>query len=114
MPRGKIEARAEVWSDRVRRWKESGLTAAQFAAREGIPRAQALSWWAHHLSRSGKASKPAAAIKMVRVEAVSVENATETRDGGVEIRCGACRIEVRPGFDEATLRRVLVVMEAER
>jgi hypothetical protein len=46
VPRGKIEAKADVWSDRVRRWKESGLTAAQFAAQEGLSRAQALSWWA--------------------------------------------------------------------
>jgi hypothetical protein len=29
MPRGKSESTAEVWRDRVVRWKQSGLTARQ-------------------------------------------------------------------------------------
>lgn len=114
MPRGKIEAKAEVWRERVRRWKESGLTAAQFAAQEGLPRAQALSWWAHRLSRSPKSDKPAAALKLVRVEPMVLESGVSVRDGGIEIRCGEYRIDVRAGFDETTLQRVLTVMEAVR
>jgi hypothetical protein len=113
VPRGKIEANAELWSDRVRRWKESGLTAAEFAVQEGLSRPQALSWWAHRLSRSAKARKPAA-LKLVRVEPVVLESGVATREGGVEIRCGDYRIDVRAGFDETTLRRVLAVMEAGR
>ena len=114
MPRGKIEANAELWSDRVRRWKESGLTAAEFATQEGLSRPQALSWWAHRLSRTPKARKPAAALKLVRVEPVVLESGVATREGGVAIRCGDYHIDVRAGFDETTLRRVLAVMEAGR
>ena len=113
MPRGKIEAKATVWGDRVRRWKDSGLTAAQFAAQEGIPRPQALSWWAHHLSRPLKDSKKPPTLKLVRVKPVSSPS-SEGISSGVEIRCDDYCVGVSPGFDEETLRRVLAVMEVGR
>jgi hypothetical protein len=54
MPRGKRESTAEVWGERVRRWRASGLPAAQFAKQEGIGRPQALSWWAWKLSTQAR------------------------------------------------------------
>jgi hypothetical protein len=113
VPRGKVEAKATVWSDRVRRWKDSGLTAAQFAAQEGLPRPQALSWWAHHLSRPPKDGKKPPTLKLVRVEPV-VSASSDVTNGGVEIRRDGYCVGVSPGFDEETLRRVLVVMEEGR
>jgi hypothetical protein len=45
MPRGREQVSAETWRDRVRRWKESGLSSREFAKQEGIGRPQALSYW---------------------------------------------------------------------
>ena len=39
------------WAKRVERWKQSGLTAAAFAAREGL-NAGTLFWWSSRLGRS--------------------------------------------------------------
>ena len=112
MPRGKVEAKAAVWGERVRRWKDSGLTAAQFAAQEGLPRAQALSWWAHHLSRS-KESKKAPNFKLVRVEPVASSSPDAPRSR-VDILRNGYTVSVSSGFDEETLRRVFAVLEVGR
>ena len=73
MPKGRRECAAE-WSDRVRRWRESGLSSSAFAEQEGLARPQALSWWAWHLSKSrgqkprrrARESKPK--LRLVRLE----------------------------------------------
>lgn len=41
-----------VWRDRVRRWKSSGMTAQEFAAREGVS-ANRLHVWSGRLQRLG-------------------------------------------------------------
>jgi transposase len=41
-----------VWKDRVRRWKSSGMTAQDFAAREGVS-ANRLHVWSGRLQRLG-------------------------------------------------------------
>lgn len=111
MPRGKSEARAEVWRDRVVRWKQSGLTARQFAEREGIERPSALSWWRHRLKQRGApAAEASPPLKLLRLEPVVLAKA----DAAIELRCGRHRVVVRQGFDEALLRRVLDVLEDEQ
>lgn len=111
MPRGKSEARAEVWRDRVVRWKQSGLTARQFAEREGIDRPSALSWWQHRLKQQGtRVAKDAAPLKLLRLEPVVLAKIDDT----IELQCGRHRVLVRRGFDDALLRRVLDVLEDER
>jgi hypothetical protein len=54
MPKAKRERAADVWSERVRRWRESGLTSSAFAEQEGIARPQTLTWWAWRLSKDGR------------------------------------------------------------
>lgn len=111
MPRGKSEATAEVWRDRVVRWKQSGLTARKFAEREGIERPSALSWWQHRLKQLGtSALKDPTPLKLLRLEPVT----SLTTDDAIELFCGRCRMLVRRGFDDALLRRVLDVLEDDR
>ncbi|HEX3854022.1 MAG TPA: hypothetical protein VHW01_23825 [Polyangiaceae bacterium] len=97
MPKGKRESGAEVWSDRVRRWRESGLTSSAFAAQEGLARPQALSWWAWRLAKDerekpckrGRERKPR--LRLVRLDAemlrpTSSEDAVEIVTGnGVRV-----------------------------
>jgi hypothetical protein len=47
-----------VWADRVRRWKSSGMTGEEFAAREGVS-ANRLHVWSGRLQRLGWVLKPA-------------------------------------------------------
>ena len=82
MPKARRECAAE-WSDRVRRWRESGLSSSAFAEQEGIARPQALSWWAWHLSKAGgqkprrraRESKPK--LRLVRLEPETLVAAKE-------------------------------------
>ena len=48
----------EDWAKRIERWKESGLTAAEFAAEAGI-NAHSLSWWQWKLSAEARTRDPA-------------------------------------------------------
>src|SRR5579863_3469069 len=40
----------EQWAKRVERWKDSGLSAKQFATETGI-NARSLTWWRWHLAK---------------------------------------------------------------
>jgi transposase len=51
-----------VWKERVRRWKSSGMTAQEFAAREGVS-ANRLHVWSGRLQRSGWALKRAVQLE---------------------------------------------------
>lgn len=113
MPRGKIEASADMWRDRVRRWKESGLSAREFAAREGIERHGALSWWAHQLSRrDAKASSENGRTQEVLRVVQLAPTAEESRTSSVEIVMpSGARLVVSAHSDVGALQRALYALE---
>jgi hypothetical protein len=91
------------WAARVHDRKRSGLTAAEYAAREGL-KAGTLKWWSSKLNRSARpASRPP--VVEVALAGGRTGNALE-----VMLTSGA-RVSVPMGFDEATLRRLLAVLE---
>ena len=123
MARGKREAKAAVWRDRVQRWKQSGLTAKAFAELEGLPRAGALSWWRYQLAAQDKASAPTvenSPLRLIRLDPTT----TGTGRGGrrtehavvapIEVTCGAYRVVVRSGFEPVMLELVLRAVERAR
>lgn len=85
----------------MQRWKQSGLTAAAFARREGV-NPGTLFWWSSKLGRSVAVAPP--------VVEVVVPPRAETTAFTVEVRGGA-RVTVPVGFDEDTLRRLLRLLE---
>lgn len=110
----------EQWRKRVERWKDSGLTAAEFSAEVGInPRT--LAFWKWKLSKedAGAPTKPRApkaqstAIQPARVDAVTFVELAPSRDRPVPIELVVGRYVVRvPGsFDADVLGRVLDVVE---
>jgi hypothetical protein len=114
---------ADVWRDRVKRWKQSGLTARAFAELEGLPRAGALSWWRHRLAQSEKKRPPVedAPLRLVRLEATEVipSEGGRMRSGvgvvaPIEVVCGDYRIVVRAGCDLGMLEGVLRAVERSR
>lgn len=92
-----------LWSDRVRRWKQSGLTAAAFASREAL-HPSTLRWWASRLRREARP-----AFVELRVEAPP-----PAPPGRIELLlAGDRRIHVEGAFDVETLRRLVAALEAQ-
>jgi transposase len=110
-------ATREEWSKRIERWKDSGLSAKEFASETGI-NARSLSWWQWQLGTNAKeptlacprrrrrrSPKDAPPMTFVEVSAPAASAALE-----VVLRSGRS-IRVPTGFDEPTLERLLVVLE---
>ena len=93
------------WADRVRRWKSSGLTAQQFAARHRLKRST-LVWWSWALGRT-EPSAPGF------IEVLRSAIAPHTDDGEIELVLrGELRIRVSGQFDPAVLLRLVAALEA--
>ena len=109
----------EEWAKRVERWKDSGLSAKEFASETGI-NARSLPWWRWQLGQKAKAptlarptsrrkrgaKAPPPASPMTFVE-VSVPAASDLE---IVLASGR-RVRVPTGFDAPTLERLLVVLE---
>lgn len=116
----------EQWKKRVERWKESGLSAKEFAAELGI-NARSLSWWRWQLSK-GDAGAPKRR-RPRRADVASKAIATPTSPAPMTfvemtaavvcepieiVSPSAWRVRIPSSFDDATLRRVLDVLEERR
>lgn len=121
--------RAE-WAKRVERWKDSGLSAKEFAAETGV-KASSLSYWKWKLGLGGGGrgeqtvagsraieSKPRTIRKPSRGAAGFVEVApgtvTTTSSMLELVLSGGARVRVPKGFDEETLMRVVRAVEASQ
>ena len=119
-------ATREEWAKRVTRWKDSGLTAKEFASEIGVS-PHSLSWWrwklgtTHssgtanpRLGRRGpraRAKRSSAAISPLTF----VEMPAAIEGAALElVVLSKIRVRVPAGFDEVTLRRLLDVLEARR
>ena len=95
-------ATRETWAARVREWKRSGLTAADYAEREGL-NASTLTWWSSELGR--------AALTVPRPPVVEVMVAQRSASALEVVLPSGVKVAVPIGFDEATLGRLLTVLE---
>lgn len=107
-------ATRDVWERRVERWRKSGLSVEDFAAREGIKSKQ-LVWWRWKLSTSPPRPAAPAPVQFLPVRVV---DAPTLRPRGapvaLEIALPNGRVvRVPEGFDPATLARVLVIASSE-
>jgi hypothetical protein len=108
----------EVWVRRVERWRESGLTAGEFAAELGV-KAATLAHWKYRLSAEArKATRDGAAARaetlpFVEVKAVAPRSEVAQSGGAttfeVVLASGAV-LRVPAQFDAGALRRLLDVM----
>jgi hypothetical protein len=117
----------DTWAKRVERWKESGLSAKEFAAELGI-NARSLSWWRWQLSKSDalgegprrrrrRSCSSAATTSLAKTLSpmTFVEMTAAVMPEPLEIvLASALRVRVPAGFDDATLRRLLDVLERRR
>lgn len=109
---------AEEWQKRVERWRDSGLTADEFAAELGI-NAGTLKFWQYKLrkekritggTRRRPARKPTAATAAPAF--VEVRSSYGDARFELELRDGR-RVRVPEGFDAKALERLLAVLEPQ-
>src|SRR5215467_11700481 len=107
----------EVWAKRVERWKDSGLTASEYAAENGI-KARSLTWWRWHLGadstkRSSAHRRPRRAPSAPTSHPLTfVEVAPVPTTEPLEVVLTSGRqIRVPVGFDSPTFERLLGILE---
>ena len=112
MSKQRDEAKARFWQGAIREAARSGVSVREFCRRRKLDVAQ-FYWWRGRLRQARPARKmgnPAgerASFALVSQEPGAV-------DAGVELVLGdGRRLRIRKGVDEATLRSVLAVLEAE-
>ncbi|HEX4469907.1 MAG TPA: hypothetical protein VH080_10245 [Gemmatimonadaceae bacterium] len=105
---------AGEWQKRIERWRESGLTADQFAAELGI-NAGTLRFWGYKLNKAKSGESDGATAQRERKKTTAptfVEVRTEGRDAGFELELSrGRRLRVPQGFDAKALVRLLAVLD---
>jgi hypothetical protein len=110
-------AERQVWKKRVEQWKRSGMTSAEFAARNGGFNPATLKYWKWELGREARRAKAPEKrarqvefLELVQSSATSPASRPEP-DFVLELDGGPYRIRVSPAFDVDGLRRLLSVLE---
>ena len=109
-----MNATAAEWTERVRAWRASGLSASEFSKPFGY-RGKTLCWWASELKRREHVKNPAndaAKVTMARVRLT--RQSAEADLAPISIAVGGAQIAVRRGFDAALLREVVSALGAIR
>ncbi len=120
-------ASRETWAKRVERWKDSGLTAKEYAAELGV-NAHSLSWWRWRLSSEAGQLEPMARRRRRRAISKATPAATSTPPPLTFVEMTASiaaeplevvlpssiRIRVPSSFEASTLGRLLDVLEQRR
>jgi transposase len=118
------------WEKRVRRWKDSGLSAKEYAAETGL-NATTLANWHWKLSQSSAAamdddvevaSSPMQSMAQAAASATSAARFVELRTSPADeqsaplelVMSRGLRVRVPAGFDEATLMRLVRAVESAR
>lgn len=105
------------WAERVRGWRESGVSAASFAAGQGFA-ASTLRWWDSKLTQAAKPRVTMA--RVVRRAAAEAAEGSATRSVAppsaptLTIEVGGVRIAVRRGFDAELLRQLVQAIGGAR
>jgi hypothetical protein len=123
MSKQRDPAKERFWRRMIRQWRRSGLSAREFCASQGIREASLYGW------RRILAQRDAQATRFVPVRvipgAADDERAAATVPGatadasaaasGLELIVGGGRrLRIGPGFDEATLVRLLAILQEGR
>lgn len=102
----------DVWAKRVERWKDSGLTAKEFAGELGI-NPNSLQQWAYQLRKTGLRGTPARTKHRREAQPQFVElapPAAAATTQSFDVRVGRFTVAVPGGFDESSLSRLLKVL----
>ncbi len=102
-----------AWEERLARWRKSGQSAEEFAAREGV-KPTALKWWRWKLSgeKDRGSRKGRARPSFIEVEAAPASSSAESR---IEVVLANGRVvRVLGRFADEELVRVIALAERAR
>src|SRR5262245_52700721 len=106
----------DEWRKRIERWRDSGLTAKEFAAEMGL-NPGTLQFWRYKLKQVAggrtrpRPKRPSDAILSSLVEVRAPAAAVVDQRFEIELANGR-RVRVAAGFEPAALKALLVVLEA--
>ena len=100
------------WRRAVRQWRTSGLSIRDFCGQEGLPEGNFYAWRRTIAQRD--AEKPAFVPVQVVAEPPMLAQPAEAAAALELILAGGRRLRVGPGFDAATLQRLLPLVEGNR
>ena len=118
-------ASREVWAKRVERWKDSGLSAKEFAAELDVS-PNTLTFWKWKLgkgataadaSSAGRSKQEATSRRAARqrfLQLVPVSPASRSGTALELVFSEGLMLRVAPGFDEATLLRLIALLGGAR
>jgi transposase len=96
------------WRTKVRQWRQSGLSVRAFCEQHHLAQANFYAW------RRALAQRDAE-IQFVPVRLAAEPAATTTAAAALEVVLDGQRLlRIRPGFDAATLQRLLTVLEEDQ
>ena len=105
-------SKERFWRRLVRQWRSSGLSIRDFCAERQVSEPNFYAW------RRTIAERDAPAARFVPVQVVPDEKAVAAAAGsssGLELVLAGCRVlRIGPGFDAATLQRLLALLEEGR
>ena len=113
------------WAARVASWRESGQSAAEFAAGRGYA-ASTLRWWAYRLAAQASVPREQPAgvaevatttpkVAIVRVSRAPKDERTLDRLVATSVvELETIRVRVEPGVDESALRSVIAALRGGR
>lgn len=111
-----MRASRDEWAKRVERWKDSGLTAEQFASEIGI-NANTLKFWRYKVGKGPVATTaPTQARKSASTPLPLVEIGSPAgRESHFEVElAGGRRVCIPARFDAQALERLLAVLEQRK
>lgn len=94
------------WRQRIREWRQSGLTVRAFCARRGLAQPSFYAWRRELAKRDGESPAFVPVQVVGQTDVVANAPLEVVLDGGRTIRVAA-------GFNAATLRQLLVVLEEQ-
>jgi transposase len=102
----------ETWAKRVERWRDSGLTAKEYAAEVGV-NVHSLSWWKWRLSSGATRRERSSRTRRATTGPLTfVEMASAVAPESLEVvLASSVRIRVPSTFDASALARLLDVLE---
>jgi transposase len=105
--RARDEEKERQWRRRIDQWRVSGLSVRVFCARHGLATASFYNW--RRVLQRRAAAEP---LAFVPVQVVA--DVVPAQASALEVVLADGRaVRVAPGFDAATLRRLLAVLEGE-
>lgn len=102
-----MKSTEELWAERVKAWRASGLPATQFSVGKGFT-ASGLRYWASRLKQASGATGHGVTLARIVRSATDVKGLV-----AVEVSSAGPRVIVETGFDAALLREVVAALGSE-